>query len=394
MNENAISAPILVVNTGSSSLKLGVYSSAQEDVCLELDGLADGIGKDGSSLTLRGADGKTLRTEKLTLKTEADALRVASEWMGEFVKQKPVAVGHRVVHGGPKLTEHQRITPEVEKELEACVHFAPLHIPVALELIRATEQMYSGVAQFACFDTAFHETMPEVAKRLPLPATLYDAGVRRYGFHGLSYESLVRKVGKDLPGRVVLAHLGSGASLCAVRDGKSVDTTMGLTPTGGVPMGTRSGDLDPGVLLYLMRERGLGADALEKLLNHDSGLSGLSGGQADMRDLLEAEARGDARAALAVEAFCSGVAKAVAGYATVLGGLDLLVFSGGIGEHSAPVRAKVCSRLGFVGVELDGAANNGHSETVSGPASRVEVRVVATEEDAQIARHCRELMVR
>jgi len=392
MAETAGSASILVVNTGSSSLKLGLYTHADGDERLQVDGLADGVGQADGTLTLRDASGKVLRSGKVPLRTQRDALREASQWMQAVSSEPPVAVGHRVVHGGPKLTEHQRITPEVQEELKACVHFAPLHIPMALELIEETERAYPGAPQFACFDTAFHRTLPQAASRFALPGELFEAGVRRYGFHGLSYESLVHQLGREMPSRVILAHLGSGASLAAVKDGKSVDTTMGLTPTGGIPMGTRSGDLDPGVLLYLLRTRQMSADSLETMLNHDAGLRALSGGTSDKRQLLESAGKGDARAALAVEVFCGRIAETVAAYATVLDGLDLLVFAGGIGEHSVEVRQRVCRRLGFFGVELDDASNRQNGMEISTQTSRVRVRMMHSEEDLQIARHCRDLL--
>ena len=390
------SATILVINTGSSSLKLGLYMERGGEEQLLLDGLADGIGRGGGVLTMRDGAGKVLRSEGLAATTQHDALREVVRWLGELAPTKPAAIGHRVVHGGPRLTEHQRITPEVLQELQACVHFAPLHIPLALVLIGEAQAAYPNVPEFACFDTAFHRTIPETAARFALPRELYDKGVQRYGFHGLSYESILyqlgHRIGSELPRRIVLAHLGSGASLAAVLDGRSVDTSMGLTPTGGIPMATRCGDLDPGVLLYLLRQEGATADTLEQMLNHDSGLKALSGGVADMRDLETAAAKGDNKAQLAVEVFCGRIAQTIAGYATELGGLDLLVFSGGIGEHSQQVRAAVCSRLEFLGVRLDAANNRAHASTISCAESSVRVAIIPSEEDRQIARHCRALL--
>jgi acetate kinase len=276
--------------------------------------------------------------------------------------------------------------------LRACVHFAPLHIPAALSLIEAVEKAYSGVPQFACFDTVFHATMPELASRYALARELYDEGMRRYGFHGLSYESIVRQLGTELPRRAVIAHLGNGASLAAVSDGRSIDTSMGLTPTGGIPMGTRSGDLDPGVVLYLTRQKKLHADALESLLNHEAGLKALSRGHSDMRDLEKAAEQGDEAAQQAIDIFCYDIRKFVASYAAALEGLDMLVFTGGIGEKSAVVRASVCNALHFLGVHLDGAANEKNAPTISTAQSVVRVRVIKSEEDLQIARHTRALL--
>lgn len=385
-------AVVLVINTGSSSLKLGLYERREDDETLLLDGEAERIGQPESTLTLRDGAGKVVRSEALPHSTEEGALTQAVRLLGELGYASLAAIGHRVVHGGPRLTEHQRITPEVLRELAGCVHFAPLHIPLALNLIEAAERLYPATPQFACFDTAFHRTLPEAAARLPLPAEFFEHGIRRYGFHGLSYESIVEQLGRDLPRRTVIAHLGSGASLAAVLEGRSVDTSMGLTPTGGIPMATRTGDLDPGVLLYLLRTGYGGADALETLLNHDSGLIALSGGERDMRALEAAASAGDARAQLAIEIFTGSIAKYIAGYATVLGGLDLIVFTGGIGEHSAGVRREVCGRLACLGVAIDEQRNEASAPEISPRGSATRVCVLPSEEDRQIARHCRDLL--
>jgi acetate kinase len=283
----------------------------------------------------------------------------------------------------------------VLKTLRASVHYAPLHIPPALALIDSVAKIYPDTPQFACFDTAFHRTMPAIAYTYPLPARFRDQGVQRYGFHGLSYESIVASLQSSaprIPSRLVVAHLGNGASLCAIAEGRSVDTSMGMTPTGGIPMGTRTGDLDPGVLLYLARTEDMDSDALESLLNHASGLQGLSStahsaGTADMRDLEKAAGDGDAQAALAIRIFCRSIVKTIASYAAVLGGLDMLVFTGGIGEHSAQVREQVCGQLAFLGVMLDAAANSQHAALISTPQSALEVRVIAADEDGRIAAH-------
>ena len=333
-----------------------------------------------------------LRSEKLSCASNADVLEHAAKWFAELSQGTPVAIGHRVVHGGPRLVAHQRITESVITELRACVHFAPLHIPLALELIQQAGRAYPGVPQFACFDTAFHSTIPEAAAIFALPRELFDEGIRRYGFHGLSYESIVYQLGAGIPSRTVMAHLGNGASLAAVKQGRSVDTTMGLTPTGGIPMATRSGDLDPGVLLFLLRAKQMDADSLETMLNHDSGLTALSGGKADMRDLQTAADGGDQNALLAIEVFCAAIAKVIAAYAAVLGGLDMLVFTGGIGEHSFRVRRDACRGLGFLGIALDDAGNRSNGGTISASESKVGVRVMTAQEDVQIARHCRALM--
>jgi acetate kinase len=371
---------ILAVNSGSSSLKFGLFQERDGDETALFKGGADGIGRPGGRLKISDAADHVLLDESYTLSTQGEALDEIVRALFELSGAAPIAVGHRIVHGGPHLREHQLITPSVIKTLEMSVHFAPLHIPPALALIRKAEHLFPETPQYACFDTAFHSTMPETSFRFPLPEELYREGVQRYGFHGLSYESVVHRIGKNLPSRVVCAHLGSGASLVALRDGHSIDTSMGMTPTGGIPMATRTGDLDPGVLLYLLRAKRMNADGLEKLLNHDAGLAALSGGDSDMRRLLAAMDEGDARATLAVQIFTGAVRKYIGAYAAELGGLDLLIFTGGIGEHSQPIRELICRGLEFLGI------NSGAEDP--GP----KVIVLSSEEEIQIARRCRELM--
>jgi len=370
---------IFAVNSGSSSLKFALFKERGGEEAEVLKGGADGIGTSTGRLRINDAEGRSLLDESYTLATQGEALKEILEAIAKFSSVVPVAVGHRIVHGGPHLREHQAITPDLIKTLESAVHFAPLHIPPALVLIRETEKLLPKTPQFACFDTAFHRTMPEESFRFALPDELYRKGVQRYGFHGLSYESVMHRMGKDMPSRVVCAHLGSGASLVALRDGRSVDTSMGMTPTGGIPMGTRSGDLDPGVLLFLLRTEAMNADALETLLNHQAGLIALSGGESDMRALEAAMKNGDVRATLAIEIFAGAVRKYIGAYAAELGGLDLLIFTGGIGEHSSFVRNLICQGLEFLGIS-----------STKGEESKVAVMV--SEEEVQIARHCRKLM--
>jgi acetate kinase len=364
---------ILVLNSGSSSLKFAVYSKDNDEKLL-LGGSADGIGRDNGAVSVRSADGKSVVQREGTIASQGEALAIFATSMGEQIRTAPAAVGHRVVHGGPHLRTHQRITPQVLEQLRAATHFAPLHIPQALALIVAAQSMFPSAAHYACFDDAFHQTMPEVASHLPIPSKYFDAGVQRYGFHGLSYESLVRHFGPQLPRRAIFAHLGNGASLCALRDGISIDTTMGLTPTGGIPMGTRSGDLDPGVILYLLRNEKLSADELEEMLNHQSGLFALSSGESDVKALQERAGANDTRAALALDVFAISVRKAIGAYIALLGGVDLLVFTGGIGEHSNRIRSAAAAGLESLGLTAD------------------KIQTVPTEEDRQIARHCRRLM--
>src|ERR1700683_4741643 len=365
---------ILVLNSGSSSLKFSIYRRGASDEEPVLTGSAEGIGRGNGTLNIRSSDGKTIVAKESIHESQSDALTALAEAIREHIQTAPVAVGHRVVHGGPNLLTHQLITPKVLGQLRAAVHFAPLHIPQALTLITSAETIFPSAAQYACFDDAFHQTMPEVASHLPLPQHYFDAGIRRYGFHGLSYESLVRRLGSQVPERAIFAHLGNGASLCALRNGRSIDTTMGLTPTGGIPMGTRSGDLDPGVFLYFMRNKKLGADELEDLVNHQSGLFALSSGESDVKALEERTLRNDPRAVLALDVFATSIRKAIGAYGALLGGIDLLVFTGGIGEHSNYIRSRATAGLEVLGLPAD------------------KIQVVPTQEEQQIASHCRAMM--
>ena len=383
--------PVLVINSGSSSLKFGMFVERDGDEHAVVRGNADAIGSDNGKLDVHDERGTVVLSEARRFGSQQEALSYITGKLAALEYDVPTGIGHRIVHGGPRLVTHQRITDKVLATLEQAVHFAPLHIPAAINLVRHTEKLFPGVPQFACFDTAFHQTMPEAAYHFAIPEKYSAQGIRRYGFHGLSYASIVRSLGRELPRKTVAAHLGSGASLAAIANGKSVDTSMGLTPTGGIPMGTRTGDLDPGVPLFLMRNQKLDADKLESLLNHDSGLTAL-GGTNDMRKLQTAASAGDKNAQLAIEVFCRSIAKTIASFAAVLGGLDLLVFAGGIGEHSADVRANVCRRLGFLGVKIDEERNRTSVAVISEDISSVTIRIVPSEEEKQIARECRALL--
>ena len=365
---------ILALNSGSSSLKFGLYSQGSRDEDAILTGSATGIGRDNGALHIRAADGKMLLQRECIHESQLQALATLAAEIREQVKTAPVAVGHRVVHGGPHLRSHQRITPQVLEQLRAAAHFAPLHIPQSLKLIASAQSTFPGAIHFACFDDAFHQTLPEVACHFALPQRYFDEGIRRYGFHGLSYASLVYRFGAKLPARAIFAHLGNGASLCAVKDGQSVDTSMGLTPTGGIPMGTRSGDLDPGVLMFLLRNHRINADELEKLLNHESGLFALSSGESDVKTLEDRARSKDPAAELALEIFAISIRKTIGSYIALLGGVDLLVFTGGIGEHSERIRSESTRGLDALGLAAG------------------KIQVVEAQEEQQIARHCREMM--
>ncbi|OGX81910.1 acetate/propionate family kinase, partial [Hymenobacter coccineus] len=318
----------------------------------------------------------------------------AGQFLVDWLAQQPAlatvrAVGHRVVFGGAAHQAPEVVTPALLADLRQLIAYDPDHLPAEIALIEAFAARYPRLRQVACFDTAFHQHMPRVAQQLPLPRRFEARGLRRYGFHGLSYsyllEELARQAGPAAAqGRVILAHLGSGASLAAVRGGQSQDTSMGFTPAAGLVMGTRPGDLDPGVAAYFMQQERLTASQLNNLINHESGLLGVSETSADMQDLLAAQAT-DARAAEAVELFCYQARKWVGAYAAVLGGLDTLVFSGGIGAHAAEVRARICAGLEFLGLELDAAHNATHAAVISGAGSRVVVRVIPTDEERLMA---------
>jgi len=359
---------VLCVNVGSSSLKLALFEPGGE-------GPVEQWRWSGSAVPGRSVDLQPALDE---LVTQGFPL--------------PTAVGHRVVHGGDRHEVAARVDDALLAELRALTSLAPLHQPGCLAGIESARAALPDAVHVACFDTAFHQTMPPEATHFGLARDAWERGVRRYGFQGLSYEYVVGHVGARELGRAVLAHLGAGASLCAVVDGASVDTTMGLTPTGGLVMATRSGDLDPGVVLHLLRHGApdggpLELDTVARLLDHDSGLRGLSGGSADMEALLSARGAGDASAALAIEVFCRTAAKQVAALVTVMGGIDTLVFTAGIGEHAPAVRADIASRLGFLGLQLDPAANDAAAPVISDSSSAVTVRVVPTDEDLVMARH-------
>ncbi len=389
---------ILTLNTGSSSLKFALYrmGEAENLVCAgKLDRLLES--ETGSArFRVRDATGELIVDEVATLRGHEAARGRLFDWVEDRLGRPPDGVGHRLVHGGAAYRSPRRIDDELRRALDDLVPLAPEHLPREIEGIDAVARRFPQTPQVACFDTAFHRTMPRVAEVLPLPRELEQRGVQRYGFHGLSYEfiarELARLVGKgEKSGRAVVAHLGNGASMAALENGASVETTMGMTPAGGLVMSTRSGDLDPGVLVYLVRHLKLDPDALNELVNRRSGLLGVSGTSSDMRDLLGREA-GDPRARLAIELFCYQARKNVAALAAVMGGLDHLVFTGGIGERSPAIRERIAQGLGFLGIELDSARNERDDGRISSDQSAVTVRVIPTNEELIIARHTAELL--
>jgi acetate kinase len=380
---------ILCLNGGSSSLKFAVFRMDRQAEERVLSGAVEAIGAaEGKSWLRRGS--AIISEVKGSFSDHAAAVRGMFSALHQQDVTQLAAAGHRIVHGGPRFSAPQPVDAELKRELKTLVPFAPLHLPSQLAMIDAVAEHYADLPQVACFDTAFHSRLPELAKRFPLPQEFDEQGIRRYGFHGLSYEYVAGKLGNALGRRAIIAHLGNGASMVALKDGIPIDTSMGLTPAGGFMMGTRTGDLDPGVLMYLLRQ-GYSAEKLEDLLNHRAGLLGVSGQSSEMKVLMERRAA-DPAAELALKMFCYQVRKWIGAFAAALGGLDTLVFTGGIGERAAPVRAEVCEGLEHLGIVLEHEANNRNAEIVSAEASRCTVRVVETDEDLMIARHTRHVL--
>jgi acetate kinase len=382
-------ARFLTINGGSSSIKFAVYG-AGEPLKRRLHGTVDRIGMSGTNLTFDDPTTNQPGRSNLDAADHKSAATFLMDWLEERRGFESVrAVGHRVVHG-MRHTAPELVTQELLEELRRISPYDPDHLPREIELIETFRQRYPKLPQVACFDTAFHGTMPRVAKLLPIPRR-YDAkGVQRYGFHGLSYAYLMEELARlgdkaATTGRVILAHLGNGASMAAVRDGKSIDTSMSFTPTAGLVMSTRSGDLDPGLAPYLARTEGMSTARFYAMVNHESGLLGVSEVSSDMRDLLEREGD-DIRAAEAVALFCYQAKKWIGSFAAALGGLDTLVFAGGIGENASPIRARICDGLEFLGIELNQKRNAEAAGVISTDASRATVRVIRTDEDLMIAR--------
>jgi acetate kinase len=382
-------AQILTINGGSSSIKFALYA-AVKPLQRGLYGTVDRIGLSGTNLKYHAADGQPESNHKLIAADHKSAANALIDWLEKHIDFKSLqGVGHRVVHG-MKHTEPEIVTPELLAELHRLSPYDPDHLPGEIELIEAFRQRHPKLPQMACFDTAFHQTMPRVAKLLPIPRRFDAKGIQRYGFHGLSYAYLMEQLARlgdpsASQGSVILAHLGNGASLAAVRDGKSIDTSMCFTPTAGLVMSTRSGDLDPGLAPYLARTEKMTTQQFYDMVNHQSGLLGVSETSSDMRDLLEHE-KSDVRAAEAVALFCYQAKKWIGAYAAALGGLDTLVFAGGIGENASPIRSRICEGLRFLGIELEESLNNETTPVISVPGSCVTVRVIRTDEELMIAR--------
>lgn len=380
---------ILTINGGSSSIKFALFES---DAFFQriLEGGIDRIGLPSASLRVKGLNPADNFSRLVSAPDHTVAVDTLMDWIEEHNGRDALsAVGHRVVHGGPKYSQPQRITAEMIEELHRLSPFDPEHLPEEILLTEAFHQRFPDLPQVACFDTAFHHDLPHVARLLPIPRRYEAQGIRRYGFHGLSYGFLMGELARldgtaAAQGRVILAHLGNGASLAAVHDGKPVDTSMSFTPTSGLPMSTRSGDLDPGLVWYLARTEQMSAKQFNEMVNFQSGLLGISETSSDMRDLLNQETQ-DERAAIAIALFCYQVKKWIGAFAAALGGVDTLVFAGGIGENAPTVRARICDGLGFLGIELEAKRNTANEDVISAQTSRVSVRVIHTDEALMIA---------
>jgi len=379
---------LLAINGGSSSIRFALYDGQQRE--RRLDGKVDRIGVSGTNLTFSGSAGQSQHAPFLDIGRHNDAVEFLLDWLETqpaFASVK--AVGHRVVHGLAR-SEPELVTPDLLDHLRGATEYAPAHLPVEIKLLEAFNRRHPALPQVACFDTAFHRTMPRVASVLPIPRRYEVRGVRRYGFHGLSYEFLMEELARlgdpaATKGRVILAHLGNGASLAAVRDGASIDTSMGFTPTAGLVMGSRSGDLDPGLVSYFARSEDMSAAEFQEMVDNESGLLGVSETSSDLRDLLARETT-DIRAAEAVALFCYQARKWIGSFAAALGGVDTLVFAGGIGENAPLIRERICNDLGFLGVELDERRNTANAPLISTEGGRVAVRVIQTDEELMIAR--------
>jgi acetate kinase len=379
-------SPVLCLNSGSSSLKFALYSMGDQKEELLIEGEVDRIGLQNGHLNIRGSRKETLTSLSGNFPDHQEAVRAAFSAMEKLHLPVPAAVGHRVVHGGPDHTTPVIIDSQILNDLRKLIPFAPLHLPGEILCIESVATHFPELPQIACFDTAFHRSMPEIAERFPLPRYLWDEGVRRYGFHGLSYEYILSRLGAESKGRIIIAHLGNGASMAAVKNGRPQDTTMGFSPTGGFMMSTRSGDLDPGVLLYLMHEKGYDSRKIEDLVNHRAGLFGVSEISPDMKTLLD-KMQENAHAAQAVDMFCYHLRKHIGALTALLGGIDMVIFTGGIGERAPEVRRRVCQGLKYLGIHLDDDLNERNAETISTLESQCKVRVIPTNEDLVIAMH-------
>jgi len=394
------SLPVLVLNSGSSSIKFSVYEAGNGERRKLYEGAVDGIGTDLGTFWIKDAEGSKLVDATPALPNRAVAFKLVADALHSKDFPAPKAIGHRMVCGGPTVQDNQFITPALIDEMEKYTAFAPLHTPIAVYIMREALKLFPGTPNFAILDTYFHRTMPEVVRHMPIPDEYSEMGVRRYGYHGISYESIIYQLQPSVPAKLIVAHLGNGASITAIRNGQCLDTSMGLTPTGGIISGTRTGDIDPGILLFILRKiaetaesASAAADQLEIVASKRAGLLGVSGLSNDMRDLRDAIKQGNKKARLAVDKFTWTIARWIGSYVAELGGLDMLVFTGGIGENDIDSRAEICAGLGALGIVLDPNRNNVRgAATISAENSPVTVRVIPPAEDLIIVNHVARLL--
>jgi len=400
------SLPVLVLNSGSSSIKFSAYEAGRSRAACEgsrkkiLEGAVDGIGTALGQFWMKDGEGRKLFNQAPAIPNRAVAFKLVADALNSGELPAPAAIGHRTVCCSPTVRENQRITPELIDEIDSCAALAPLHTPIAVYIMRESLRLFPGIPNLAVLDTYFHRTMPEVATYLPLPEEYFDMGVRRYGFHGISYESIIQQLQPNVPEKLIVAHLGNGASISAIRNGECLDTSMSMTPVSGIISGTRTGDIDPGVVLFILRKIAektsnvsQAADELDAIVGKKAGLLGLSGISNDMRTLRMAIKEGDRKARLAVDKFTWTIARWIGSFMAELGGLDMLVFTGGIGENDMDTRAEICRGLGGLGIVLDEERNKVRGAAVISTAnSPVTVRVIPPTEDLVIVNHVVRMM--
>jgi acetate kinase len=387
---------ILTINVGSSSIKFQLFAIEHQAADAVVRGTIKNIGQSEAVFSVLRSEDKPWE-EKLAAGNHDDAIKHLAAWLQKNIATPVDYICHRMVHGGPKHFEPQVITDELLKDLSQCVSFAPEHLPNALSAIKTMQLLYDKVTQVVCFDTAFHARLPQIARTIPLPRNITNDTIRKYGFHGLSYQYIYSRLQSMYPDisrqRVIVAHLGNGASMVAIRDGVSCDTTMGFTPAGGLMMSSRTGDIDPGVLIYLMNEMAYTAEDLNEIINHQSGLKGVSGISGDMKDLMQKEST-DVRAREAIEMFCYLAKKHLGALIAILGGVDVLVFTGGIGEAASSIRHAICNNMQFAGIHIDEEANKQNALRISSSASKVLIHVMQTNEEQVMAEHAIRLLTK
>ena len=387
---------ILTINSGSSSLKFSIYRIEKNEM-LEYKGEISRIGMDEGIFEIYDVSDNEVINKQVRVQNHNESLKMLFKWLEKNSSNENIAVvGHRLVHGGTRFIEPVILDDNAIHHLKELIPLAPEHLPHEIKAIKIIKEEFPEIEQVACFDTSFHHHMPRIAKSVPINLKMWNEGIRRYGFHGLSYEYIIQELEKEAGSkifseRIIIAHLGNGASMAAIKNGKSVDTTMGFTPAGGLVMGTRSGDLDPGIIVYLQKEKNFTAESVNKLVNEKSGLLGLSGSSSNMKDLLERQEK-DENAKLAIDIFCYQAKKYLGGLINVLGGLDTLVFTAGIGENSSEIRRRICENTEYLGLKIDERRNTNNDKIISSENSKIVVRVMKTNEELMIARHSKNIV--